>query len=109
MTTIYIAGPMSGLPNFNYPAFNAAEKRLLAAGFHTSNPTVTTAFEKRMPPPSEQGRIYSWYLRAGLHRLITCDAVALLPGWEKSTGANLEVHVARKLGLTIQPLESWLE
>ena len=30
---IYIAGPMSGLPDFNYPSFDRAEQDLAAAGF----------------------------------------------------------------------------
>ena len=37
---IYIAGPMSGLPDFNYPAFNQAEQRLLALGYEVENPAT---------------------------------------------------------------------
>jgi len=38
VTTIYIAGPMSGLPEFNYPAFFAAAEQLTAAGYDVLNP-----------------------------------------------------------------------
>jgi hypothetical protein len=32
MKRIYIAGPMTGLPEFNYPAFNAEAQRLRGLG-----------------------------------------------------------------------------
>ena len=38
MTRVYIAGPMSGLPEFNYPAFHAAAEKLRGMGFHVENP-----------------------------------------------------------------------
>lgn len=33
MHRVYLAGPMTGLPDFNYPAFNAEEKRIRALGY----------------------------------------------------------------------------
>ena len=96
LMTIYIAGPMTGLPDFNYPAFHAAEKQLQAAGFRTLNPA-------RNPEQS------SWddYMRVGLRQLMNADAVALLPGWERSPGANIEKQLAFDLGLGIGTMENW--
>lgn len=95
--TVYIAGPMTSLPEFNYPAFHAAEMQLQAAGFRTLNPA-------RNPKQS------SWedYMRVGLRMLLKADAIALLPGWEKSPGANIEKQLAFDLGLGAGTVEDWL-
>ena len=90
MKRIYLAGPMTGYQDFNYPAFNAEAARLRALGFEVENPAET---------PDQP----SWeaYMRIALRQMLTCDTVALLPGWINSRGANLERNVAQKVGLTI--------
>lgn len=35
---IYIAGPMTGLPDFNFPAFNDMAAILRGLGYHVENP-----------------------------------------------------------------------
>lgn len=99
MTRIYIAGPMTGLPEYNLPAFAAAALELDALGHHAVN-------------PSHRGVIdgYTWqdYMRDGLRLLLDCDAVALLPGWESSNGARLEVHVANALAMPVRSLSLWI-
>lgn len=87
---IYIAGPMTGLQDFNYPVFNAEAVRFRALGFEVENPAEN----------SEQD---SWeaYMRQALCQMLTCDTIALLPGWIDSRGANLERNVAQKVGLTV--------
>lgn len=89
---IYVAGPMSGLPDYNYPAFHAEAARLRGLGFHVENPA-----ENPVPPcGSWQG-----YMRLALAQLITCQAIALLPGWPQSRGAAIEHRLAIDLGLSI--------
>lgn len=94
MTTkrIYLSGPMTGLPDLNFPAFHAEAARLRALGYQVANPAEIN------PTPDE-----SWQscLRKDLAALLACDALALLPGWEKSLGANLELHVAHRVGIEI--------
>lgn len=97
--TIYIAGPMTGLPDNNYPAFRSAADALADRGHEVEDPSLN-----ENPTPGD----YHGWLRAGLAQLIRCDAVALLPGWEASGGARLEVTVAATLGLRVAPLDHWL-
>jgi hypothetical protein len=83
---------MSGIPDHNFPAFNAEAARIRALGYDVVNPVDIN------PEPGK-----SWHecLRADLQQLLTCDAIALLPGWQKSNGANLELHVAHRVGMAI--------
>lgn len=99
MTKLYIAGPMSGLPEFNYPAFREATEWLVALGHDVEDPSTNVN-----PTPGD----YHGWLRAGLTQLIRCEAVALLDGWEASGGARLEVNVAATLGMRVRPLDEWL-
>ena len=101
---IYIAGPMTGLADHNFPAFGAAADRLRQAGWDVVNPAEN--FGGRTDLPREA------YLRADTALLVGCNAVAMLPGWEDSQGAKLEYLLARELGLpvldaeTLQPLQN---
>ena len=97
MTSLYLSGPMTGYPDYQ-DAFNAAEERLLTAGYDVLSPIGVAAL----------GTTWSDYLRADLALLLRAEAVAVLPGWEASRGACLEVHVAHALGMTVLPVERWL-
>ena len=96
---IYISGPMTGLPAFNFPAFNAAAAQLRAAGWHVINPA-----EHDEAP----GQAWADYLRKDIRLLMDCTGVALLDGWERSKGARLERHIALELGMEVHPLGWWL-
>lgn len=91
MKRIYLSGPMSDLPDNNYPAFHAAAAHLRAEGHHVENPAEN--------PPQE-----SWaaYMRVALTQMLTCDEVYLLPGWEKSSGAVWEASIAHGLGMLVK-------
>lgn len=99
MTTVYISGPMTGLPELNFPAFNAAAFRLRAAGFSVVNPA------ELCPDPAAD---WSQCMRADIKALCDCDVIALLPGWEDSKGAHLEVHIAHRIGIKVRTVESLL-
>lgn len=98
---LYIAGPMSGLPEFNYPAFFAAVERLAAVGVETINPA--------RPDGRENCREWLDYMRLSLIDIAACDGIATLPGWQDSRGAALEVHIARSLDLPVHPVAVWVE
>ncbi len=93
---VYVAGPMTGLPDFNFPAFNAVAERLSSQGMHVENPAQHGHVE---------GASWADYLRYDLSRLVTCSVIHLLPGWSKSRGATLELYVAFTLGLEVQYAE----
>jgi hypothetical protein len=92
LNRIYISGPMTGLPEFNFPAFHAEASRLRALGYSVVNPAEINA-----------GANLSWQqcMRADIRALCDCDTLALLPGWQRSSGAHLEMHLAHRLGLEI--------
>ena len=86
---IYIAGPMSGLPDFNYPAFHAAAAVLRAQGHHVENPAPTCG-------------TWQGYMRMSLRQIAACDCLCMLPGWRSSRGARIEHGLALDLGLEVQ-------
>lgn len=90
MTRVYLSGPMTGIPENNFPAFHDAAEYLRALGYEVVS-------------PAEIQEAGSWELclRADLRELCTCDSIALMPGWENSKGANLELHVAHRLGMEV--------
>ena len=96
---LYVAGPMSGLPNYNYPAFNYAAGELRVAGFEVENPADNTV----------ESDDYHDYLRAGLAQLERCGGVAVLEGWWLSGGARWEVQTAGVLGLPVRSVDEWLK
>jgi phytoene dehydrogenase-like protein len=100
MTTIYIAGPMSGIPDYNRPAFTQAETSLTNIGYTVLNPARTRLDDNAQ-----------WldYMRVALRLISQSDALALLPGWENSRGATIETRLASSLGLETHPLSHWLD
>lgn len=108
---LYLAGPMSGIPKFNYPAFQEAAGVLRTRGFSVRNPAEMDSPEvQRASMKCETGTFAELYEKIGEPehqctwgdflsedvKLIAdeVDAVALLPGWENSRGARLEAFVA---------------
>ena len=89
---IYIAGPMSGLPEFNYPAFHAEAARLRSLGHEVLNPAEN--------PVPECGT-WTGYMRMALRQLIECECVVLLPGWIESRGALIERSLAQALSMRV--------
>ncbi len=87
---VYIAGPMSGHADYNYPAFHAAAARLEAAGYRVTNPATLHKGEPGSKP-------YREYLAADIRALTRCNAIALLDGWRDSEGAHCEAEVSRAM------------
>ena len=95
---LYISGPMTGLPEFNFPAFAQA-----ADWYRTLGCDVLSAHEVKHDEPNGLGSLpWHEYLRADLIAMLTeCDEIVMLPGWQNSKGATLERHVAMALGFPV--------
>ena len=99
---VYIAGPMSGIPDFNFPAFYAAANMFKAEGWIVFNPadkegeTLSDKARENGDPMQAQKDgfnfrdVYLW----DVTKVIEADAIYMLPGWENSPGARGEHAVA---------------
>lgn len=94
---VYVSGPMTGYPDFNRRAFEVATQDLTSLGHDPVDPGDAEVPEQA----------WAEFLRADLRMLLDCQGVAVLPGWEASRGAALEVHVAHQLGMTVLPIAQW--
>lgn len=107
--SIYLAGPMTGLPEHNFPAFRAMAKQLRSCGHSVFNPAENT------PPsdfPADMNR-RPYFMRIDIFAIVGdgwsnphVDCVALLNGWAKSRGTRLEVEIAAQLDIPIVWAES---
>ena len=100
---IYVAGPMSGIKNLNATAFNTATKRLRKAGYTVVNPQEEDAkkYGTKVPKTFAGSPMWQDCLKRDIKDIITCDAIHLLTGWERSKGATFEYMVAKELGLKV--------
>lgn len=98
MTTkkVYIAGPMTDLPESNYPAFHAAAAHLREQGYLVFNPAEGQTQDS-----------YDAYMTQAICMLVQCSEIFLLPGWELSNGANIERDIARAMGMKIHYPTAW--
>lgn len=94
---VYISGPMTGLPEFNYPAFNSMAERIAAKGHIPLNPAKALNGEGGHPREA--------HMRADIAMVMEADAILLLPGWYKCKGSLLEVQIAAEIGLRIVELQ----
>lgn len=89
----YLSGPMTGLPEYNFPAFIKAADELRAAGI-----MVVGAHEVDHGVHTGAGtQPYVDYIRGDLKEELACDGIIMLPGWTKSKGASLELEIAQCL------------
>jgi hypothetical protein len=115
---IYLAGPMRGYAEFNFPAFHAAAAKLRGEGHIVFNPAERD-IERHggvdISKGNASGDVAQAEQKHGFDRrhamrddleFITkeADAIALLPGWEQSEGAQLEVRAAAFCKLWIKAL-----
>lgn len=104
MPRVYLAGPMRGLPKYNFPAFDEARDKLRALGYTVISP----ADLDRDADFHETDEYTPDFLYAAMRRdieaILKVDQIVLLPGWENSAGCKIELTVAGALGLPVVPL-----
>lgn len=104
---LYVSGPMTGLPEFNYPAFEAATVALRAAGY-----TVVSPHELDADAGVDLATFGPAERRAALARdaeaVLTADGVATLPGVAMSSGARAELALAAAIPIPVAALARWL-
>lgn len=89
---LYIAGPMSGLPDFNKAEFARNTDRLRGSGFRVTNPAELF---------THTDKPWEFYMRHALKAMLDCDAIFMLVGWSSSRGANVELDLAKELGMGV--------
>lgn len=100
---IYLAGPMRGYPDYNRPVFRQAADRLRQLGFEVYCPDED-AYDGSWAAPAHYDA-----MRRNFTVLLDCDALVVLPGWERSRGAKAEIEVARQIGLPVVNLHVVLQ
>lgn len=102
---IYVAGPMSGYPEFNFPAFFGAQRRFEQEGWRVWNPAAKEEENGVQDAAAysvgdnialvAEGWDWAGAFKWDCDKVITSDAIFLLKGWERSTGARAEWAVAQ--------------
>lgn len=102
---IYVCGPMTGFPGFNFAAFDAARDQIAASGHIAVSPADLDRAIGFDPEATDAIAVDREFMRFAIQRdvdaLLQCDAIQLLPGWERSRGARGERAVAEWIGLRI--------
>lgn len=99
---VYISGPITGYENGNQQAFKSAKDFLLELGYKVCNPHDIFGHDSIASDSSlTEEQKYNEYMKLDIIELCKCDRVMTIEGWEKSKGANIEVNLARQLGIKV--------
>lgn len=113
---LYIAGPMSGMIDLNYPLFFETEKRLIELGHNAINParvdssddntdTALVAAIASINTDAENNRTWEYYMQRDIPLMLKAEGLCLLPDWRRSRGARLEVMIAQTLKMPLYILK----
>ena len=105
---VYIAGPMGGVPEWNAPLFDRVAMWLRRSGYEPINPVTLDqqlglpdeALELQPGDPVEP-RVHAAFMRRDIPIVASCEAICMLPNWQQSLGANLELITALACGLDV--------
>jgi hypothetical protein len=103
INSCYLAGPMRGIEEYNFPAFHKAAAWLRAEGWEVFSPAERDEADETIDQSKDPA---GWADHLGLDYFMAFDlkavcetqAVICLPDWETSQGARLETMVAVEVG-----------
>jgi nucleoside 2-deoxyribosyltransferase len=98
---IYLAGPMTGLPNNNKSRFRTAKSIL--EHFYPQHEFINPHdLEVNLSQPDGTAEeIYRQVLPGDVATICECGAILVLPGFEQSRGTALEQHLTELIGIPI--------
>ena len=100
---VYLAGPMTGLPQNNFPAFDAAAKALRDQGHEVVSPAELDDPVDRDLALKDLPATKTWgdFLARDVKLIADAgiEGIVLLDKWYKSRGARLEATVGLLCGL----------
>lgn len=108
---LYVAGPMRGIPEFNFPAFDDAARQLRALGHEVFSPAEydrMTGFDPADMTGQEPVDIDAMLAKDLDWICQMAEAVVVLPGWDKSSGVNAEIATAQALAKPVWTLDAVL-
>lgn len=103
----YLAGPMTGIPKFNFPEFHRVAAQLRESGLNIISPAEIdddaveeqVALDTDGQTPTIVAQRTSFLERdIIICSMPTCQGGIFLPGWEASSGAGLESFVLDAYG-----------
>lgn len=97
---LYVSGPMTGIADFNYPAFHSAKAVLEEHGYDVVSPAD-------LPLKDD----WDWidYIIEDIDSVFEVDGIATLDGCDVSRGARIEQRIGKCRGIPIRPLAEWID
>lgn len=92
--TVYLSGPMTGLPDYNRGAFNLREEAFKAKGINVLNPA-------RISEKAGTQHEYEWYLKRALRLMLEADVLYVFGDVTHSRGVDVELRLARELKMPV--------
>jgi len=108
--SVYLAGPMRGIPYYNFPAFDKAAEKLVSEGYAVVNPADMdrrNGFDAMKLPHDydwntiPEGFGFDDCVTRDIAAVRSCEAIYMLDGWQLSKGAQAEHALAVWLGRVV--------
>lgn len=103
---VYLAGPMTGYPLYNFPVFDAYRNFLLLRGYEVVSPADLDREHGFDPEKTGDANLPSRTdcAKRDIEALCECEAIFLMPGHQNSKGCKMERAAAEFLGLVVHEL-----